>query len=117
MAFYNYLEWEHHDVTLFWFYNTVDVLKNLNREYNCRILAGETENNIPISVMLYNILVRTVWDVETDYVAVIRDICDHYYGPAADIMYEYNMAMDREVRESTAYKEEGWKPNEHLAED
>jgi hypothetical protein len=114
LAFYNYLEWEHPDVTLFWFYNTVDVLKNLNREYGCRILCGETENNIPVSVMLYNVLARTLWDVDTDYVEVIRDLCHHYYGPAGDLMFQYNMSMDLAIRESEAWKDEGWRPNEHL---
>jgi len=114
LAFYNYLEWEHPDVTLFWFYNTVDVLKNLNRHYNCRILAGETENNILVSTMLYNVLARTAWDVDTDYRQVIRDLCDKFYGPVANRMYDYNMLMDKGIRESTAWQEEEWRPNKHV---
>ena len=114
MAFYNYMEWVHPDVTLFWFYNTVDVLKSLNRTYNCRILAGETENNILVSSMVYNVLARAAWDVDIDYRAVVRDLCDRFYGPLADDLYAYNMLMDEAVRSSDAWEQEGWRPNDHL---
>ena len=114
LAWYNYLEWDHPDVTLFWFYNTTDVLKTLNRQYNCKILLGETENNIMVSTMLYNVLARTVWDVNTDYKEVIRDVCNKFYGPVADEMYNYNMLMDGEILKSTAWKEKGWHPHQHL---
>ena len=113
LAFYNYMEWEHPDVTLFWFYNGVDVLKSLNRHYNCRILAGETENNILVSTMLYNVMARALWDLDVDYRAVIRDLCDKFYGRVADDLYSYNMMMDEAIRESTAWEEEGWRPNDH----
>ena len=114
LAFYNYMEWQHPDVTLFWFYNGVDVLKTLNRQYNCRILAGETENNILISTMVYNVMARALWDLDVDYKAVIRDLCDNFYGPVADELYGYNMMMDEAIRKSTAWEQEGWRPNDHL---
>jgi len=111
LALYNYLEWEHHDVTLFWFYNTVDVLRTFNRNYNGRMLLGETENNVMVSAMLYNVLAQTCWDVDTDYKEVIRDVCNSFFGPVADDMYNYNMLMDNEVLKSVAWKEKGWRPN------
>ena len=114
LAFYCYLEWEHPDVTLLWFYNTVDLLKNLNRQYGFLALMGETENDQYGSVMLYNILARAVWDVDTDYREVIRDICDAFYGPAANDMYEYNIKMSDAINQSQAWREEGWRPNHHL---
>jgi|GEM_PF-857005 len=114
LGFYNYLEWEHPDVSLFWFSNSADVLKHLNRNYNCRILMGETENNILTSPMLYNIIARTVWDVDTDYKAVIKDLCSKFYGPAGDLMYKYNMMMDDATVKSTAWKDPDWRPNNHV---
>ena len=114
LAFYNYLEWEHPDVSLFWFYNTADTLKHLNREYNFRALLGETENNQYVSVMLYNILARTVWDVDTDYREVVRDVCDRFYGRVADEMFDYNMMMSDAIDKSTEWQKPGWRPNEHL---
>lgn len=114
LAFYNYLEWEHPDLTLFWFYDTVDVLKNLNRRYNCRMLLGETENNILVSAMLYNVIARTSWDVDTDYQGVIRDLCEKFYGPIADELREYNTMMDHAIRKSNAWQKEDWRPNNHL---
>jgi len=113
MALYNYLEWEHPDVTLFWFYNMVDVLKTFNRQYNCKMLLGETENNVLISTMLYNVLAQTTWDVDTDYKQVIRDVCNTFYGPVADDLYDYTMMMEKAIRTSNAWQEKDWRPNEH----
>jgi hypothetical protein len=114
LAFYNYLEWEHPDVTLFWFYNAADVLQTLHRRYNCRMLLGETENNLLISTLLYHVIARTLWDVDTDYREVIRDVCAHFYGPVAEEMVGYNLRMDEAIRQSTAWQEEGWRPNNHV---
>ncbi len=114
LGYYNYLEWEHQDVSLFWFSNSNDVLRNLNRHYNCRILMGETENNILMSPMLYNIIARTVWDVDTDYHAVIKDLCKRFYGSVGDTVYQFNMMMDDATVKSEAWKVDGWCPNKQI---
>jgi len=64
--------------------------------------------------MLYNILARAVWDVDTDYKAVIDDVCTHFYGPAAQEMIAYNLMMSEAINQSTAWQQEGWRPNEQL---
>ncbi len=114
MAYYNYLEFVHPDLTLFWFYSNSDVLRNLNRHYNCRILMGENENNVMISTVLYNIIFQTVWDVDTDYKAVMKDTCDAYYGPVAKEMLAYNKMMDEAIISSTAYTAEDYRPWDHV---
>jgi hypothetical protein len=67
-----------------------------------------------ISTMLYNVLARTAWDVNTDYKEVIRDVCNKFYGPVADEMYNYNMLMDGEILKSTAWKANDWHPHKHM---
>jgi hypothetical protein len=113
MAWYSYMEWEHPDVSLFWFYNTVDLLKNLHRKYNFRMHVGETTNNVQSSPMHYNIVARALWDVDIDYVAVLRDLCPKFYGPSGQDMLDYHLHMDKVIRESVAWKVKDWKPNEH----
>jgi len=105
MAYYNYLEFAHPDVTVFWFYSNSDVLRNLNRHYGFRILQGETPNNVKVSTVLFHIIFRTVWDVDTDYKQVIRDTCDDFYGPVADDLYAYNLMMDEAIQASEAYRD------------
>ena len=111
LAYYAYMEWEHHDVPLFWFFNESDTLKHLNRNWDCRIFQPETENNVFSSPMLYHVIARTLWDVDTDYVPVVRDLCDAFYAPIGAEMYAYNMMMDAEVRKSTAWEKPDWRPN------
>jgi len=114
MAYYNYLEFAHPDLTVFWFFSNSDVLRNLNRHYNCRILMGETENNVMISSVLYNIIAQTVWDIDTDYKAVMKDTCDAFYGPVSEDLLAYNRMMDEAVIQSTAYRNEDYRPWDHV---
>lgn len=110
MSHYNYMDWENTDVSLFWFFTLSDVTRALHRNYNFRQLFGETEPNQRISFMMFQVLAETLWDVDTDYKAVIRDVCNHFYGPVADEMIAYNLIMDRAIIESDAWKD--WKPVE-----
>jgi len=110
LSHYNYMDWENTDVSLFWFFTLSDVTRVLHRNYNFRQLFGETEPNQRISFMMFQILAETLWDVDTDYKDVIRDVCKHYYGPVAEDMIAYNLMMDRAIIESDAWKD--WKPVE-----
>ena len=114
LAYYNYLEFAHPDLTVFWFYSNSDVLRNLNRHYNCRILMGETENNVKISSVLYNIIAQTVWDIDTDYKAVMKDTCDAFYGPVSKDILAYYSMMDEAIVNSTAYRNEDYRPWDHV---
>jgi hypothetical protein len=104
---YNYMDWTNPDVALFWCFSLSDVTRNLHQVYHFRKLFGETETNQRISPMMFHVLTETLWDVDTDYKAVIREVCDNYYGPVADDMVDYQMKMDRALIESTAWKR--WK--------
>ena len=110
LSHYNYMDWSNPDVSLFWCFSLNDVARNLHRVYRVRKLFGETEPNQRISPMMFHVLAETLWDVDSDYREVIRDVCDHYYGPMADDMFAYHMTMDRALIASTAWKR--WKAKE-----
>ena len=97
-------------MNFFWFFSLSDVTRTLHQQYNVRQLFGETEPNQRISPMMFHVLAETLWNVDIDYKTVVRDICEHYYGPAMDGMFAYNMMMERAIIESTAWKR--WKPKE-----
>ena len=113
LTYYNYMDYAHPDTALFWFYSTSDIVRNLSRLYGVRAWFGETEPSKQVSFLLFHVMAETLWDVDVDYVEIIRDLCDHYYGPVADEMYDYTMLMEEAIRESDAWKTEGWTPVNH----
>ena len=123
MSHYNYMDWVNADASLFWYFTLSDVTRTLHRKYEFRQLFGETEPNQRVSVLMFQILAETLWDVDTDYRDVIREVCRHFYGPVAEEMIEYNLVMDRAIIDSDAWKNwkqvegqlwgEGWRSNQH----
>jgi len=113
ITYYNYMDYAHPDTSLFWFYSTSDMIRTLHREYGFRAWFGETEPNKRVSFMLFHVMAETLWDVDADFRDVVRDLCHHYYGSAGDEMYAYTITMEKEVRASKAWKQEGWTPVRH----
>ena len=62
-----------------------------------RHYLGETDNTIGPSMMLFNIRAASLWNRNTDYNEVLRDICRHYYGPAAPEMLDYYIHMHQQM--------------------
>jgi hypothetical protein len=58
-------------------------------------------------------MAETLWDVDTDYREVVRDLCTHFFGPVADEMVDYTMKMEEAIRQSVAWRDEGWSPLYH----
>ena len=104
MSHYNYMDWVNADASLFWYFTLSDVTRTLHRKYEFRQLFGETEPNQRVSVLMFQILAETLWDVDTDYRDVIREVCRHFYGPVAEEMIEYNLVMDRQSSTATRGK-------------
>ena len=113
LTYYNYMDFAHPDTSLSWFFSTSDMIRTLHREYGFRVWFGETEPNKRVSFMLFHVMAESLWNVDIDFRDVVRDLCDHYYGPVADEMYAYTMVMEQAVRASEAWKQEKWTPVNH----
>jgi hypothetical protein len=116
LTYYPYTDWETPDAALYWYDNITDLLGNLSREYGCVGMMGETHTTVTADPMWWAIFGRTMWDVDTDPRAVIRELCPAFYGPAADAMTAFYLAMGDAVRDSAVTRETHpqYHPNAHI---
>ena len=85
------------DCPVFWFFLVNNHLRALHERWKFRHYLGETDNTIGPSMMLFNIRAASLWNRNTDYNDVLRDICNHYYGPASQEMLDYYTHMHTQM--------------------
>ena len=109
---YDYGNWIAGDAPILRFFQAADSLKTFHDRWGFKHELPESANNFQVSFMMYDLRARLLWNVNTDYKTVIRDICKQFYGPSEKSMIDYYMLMDKILMESEAWKTPGWKPND-----
>jgi len=98
MAVYDYDNHTYPDIVYTYFYRMADSMRVLHDDFGFRNYMAEQHILITAaSHMAQNLRARVLWDADTDYRQVIREVCDALYGPAADTMYDYYCHMDQVV--------------------
>jgi len=105
---YDYYNWVFPDATLAEFFQSTDMLKTLHDRWGFRHALGETEAGTWPSMMMYNIRAAALWNVNTSYKTVIKDLCTKFYGPAGDIMNDYYLKLDDVIQKSDKWKNPDW---------
>ena len=109
---YDYGNWIAGDAPILRFFQAADSLKTFHDRWGFKHELPESANNFQVSFMMYNLRARLLWDVNTNYKTVIRDICKQFYGPAAKSMIDYYMLLDKVLMKSKAWKAPDWHPND-----
>ena len=116
---YTYYDWLHPNAAIFWFNKCTEYVRGLREQYGFNGFLGETsQTTIWSSPTLYAVLANTLWNVKSDYKAVVKDTCEKFYGPAGQLLFEYNMLMDNDIMTSDsrtryARSHEQWNPMEY----
>ena len=98
MALYDYDNYRYPDGVYTYFYRIADSMRVLHDDFGFRNYMAEQHILITAaSHMAQNLRARVLWDADTDYRQVIREVCDALYGPAADTMYDYYCHMDQVI--------------------
>jgi hypothetical protein len=90
---YDYGSFKNPDCPIFWFFPMVDSLKVLHEKWGFEHYLGETGNSIGPSMMAHNLRALALWDRQIDYRREIQNICQRFYGAAAEKMFDYNLFM------------------------
>lgn len=117
LVLYHYGDWEHPDVSLCWFFNAVDTLKNLRDLFGNSGQLGETSASVQSSAAYFSVLGHALWDSDIDYTTVLADFCNNFYGSGATDMLAYYTLMDEAIRNSDAWKQvsgDAYHPNNHM---
>ena len=99
-SLYDYGNFFYPDIPNFWFYHQSDYLKTFHDQWGFRRNIAEQDHTLELSIVAYNLRAQCYWDVDTQYPDFIRDLCNRFYGPGADEMFEYHMFMQRQQLES-----------------
>ena len=91
---YDYGSFNNIDCPVFWFFLINDHLRAFYERWGFRHYLGETDNTLGPSMAAFNVRAASLWDRNVDYKEVLRDICDHYYGPASKEMFQYYTIME-----------------------
>ena len=94
LGLYDYGNYRYGDVPQLWLRHIADSKLTLHETWGFRHYLGENSNTFAPSHMAYNLRARVLWSRTTDYRAAIREVCDGYYGPGAQAMYDYYVHMD-----------------------
>ena len=111
LTYYPYTDWEHPDAAIHWYYNTNDLLRHLKQRYGCVGAMGETHTTVQADPMWWGIYARTLWDIRTDYRALIGELCRAFYGPAASHMEAFYLSMDNALLDREGPRPDGYHPN------
>jgi len=94
---YDYYYFRHMACPMFSFYHVADYTRVFHRRWGFRHYMGETDNSFLPAMMMFNLHSRLLWDTNTRYKDVIREVCRAFYGPAAETMIEYYLFMDEVI--------------------
>jgi hypothetical protein len=114
LTYYPYTDWEHPDAAIHWYADVSDLLGNLKTRYGCVGTMGETHTTVQADPMWWAIYARTLWDVDTNYRQVIRELCRAYYGAAASELTQFYLTMDAAVLHREGERPANYDPNKRL---
>lgn len=105
---YDYYNWIYPDAVTTEFFQAADMLRTLNKKWGFKHALGETESGTFPAMMMYNLRAALLWNVDTDYREFMHKMCTDFYGPAAETIYEYYVALDDIILKSDKWKDPDW---------
>ena len=97
MGLYDYYYYPRVECPMFSFYHVSNYTRTFHRRWGFRHYMGQTESSFLPAMMMFNLHARLLWDTDTPYKDVIREVCRAFYGLAAGTMIEYYLFMDEVI--------------------
>jgi hypothetical protein len=99
LGLYDYGNYWHIDSPALTFAHQADYLKTFN-SWGIKRCLGETSHNLMTSALWYDLRAQSYWNPDVNYIDVLKQMCERFYGLAGTDMFSYYIFMQQRMLDS-----------------